>query len=126
MVVDDMPAKAIAEEVGIGIHQARRYRARYKLTGSPFAEARTPQNSVVLAPWAMEKVFDLLKDKPDPYLDEIQWLLTLECNIYTSIQTISRHIRSPQWSKKKLTHKAARRMGTDEQTDGMRWLGMRE
>ncbi|KAK0720608.1 hypothetical protein B0H67DRAFT_196755 [Lasiosphaeris hirsuta] len=100
MVVEGLPAKAIAEEVGIGIHQARRYRAKYKLTGSPFVEPKTPQNSLVLAPWSMEKVFDLLKDKPDLYLDEIQWFLTLECNLYVDISTISRRLNSAQWSKK--------------------------
>ncbi|KAK3364242.1 hypothetical protein B0T25DRAFT_563268 [Lasiosphaeria hispida] len=51
MVVDDMPAKAIAKEVDIGIHQARRYRAKYKLSTSTSASSATRLATGSGQPW---------------------------------------------------------------------------
>jgi transposase len=56
-----------------------------------------------------QKVFDLLKDKPELYLDEIQQFLVWECQLYVHTSTISRHLASENWTKKKLYHKAQQR-----------------
>src|SRR4030081_3797112 len=104
MLVSNESPQAIAKEVKASVLQVYRYRRQYLLTGDPFVQPRTSQNSSILTPWAMEvcilvrlnvcsigrhklttvkqKVFDLLKDKPELYLDEIQQFLVWECQLY--------------------------------------------
>jgi transposase len=130
MLVSKEQPQIIAAEVNASISQVYRYRRQYLLTGDPFVQSRSSQNSLVLAPWAMEvctyiklgpgihealltntyqKVFDLLKDKPWLYLDEIQQFLVWECQLYVHPSTISRHLASEEWTKKKLHHRAQQR-----------------
>jgi transposase len=57
-----------------------------------------------------KKVIDLLCDKPDLYLDEIQWFLFFECDVQVGLSTISRHLRMAKWTKKKLEKRASQRV----------------
>lgn len=44
---------------------------------------------------------------PDLYLDEMQWFLAEACDTYVSVATISKHLKSVDWSRKALKIKAA-------------------
>lgn len=109
MLIADQPLPIISEVTGVSICQLRRYKKMYELTGNPFPPTKTPQNACLLQPWAMEKVLELLSIKPDLYLDEIQLFLFDECQIYVSLSTISRHLKSSEWKKKRQQLVAAQR-----------------
>src|SRR6516162_6519664 len=56
-----------------------------------------------------QKLLKLLLMKPDLYLDEMQWFLAEECDIYVDITTISRHLDEADWTNKRVYLVAAQR-----------------
>lgn len=52
---------------------------------------------------------ELLVDKPGLYLDEMQWYIADQWNVFVSEVTISRHVREQKWSKKKMKLQARQR-----------------
>lgn len=50
-------------------------------------------------PW--QYTLEVIAEKPDLYLDEIQWHLVSHCELYVSQHTIRRSLNHEKWAEKK-------------------------
>ncbi|KAK4148396.1 hypothetical protein C8A00DRAFT_39043 [Chaetomidium leptoderma] len=102
MLEANISTKAIAEEVGCSLATCTRAKRSFVGTGNPFPPNKSRFNAVVLAPWAVQELLDYLYEKPELYIDEMQWFLVEKFSIFVSKSTIQRKLKEEDWTNKKL------------------------
>ncbi|KAK3983818.1 hypothetical protein QBC44DRAFT_338032 [Cladorrhinum sp. PSN332] len=90
--------KEISAALHLSLPRIYHYRNVFNIHGTPFpySHSNRNQNATVLTPHVMERVLQLLKTKPDLFLDEIQHFLVEEYSVWVTTITISRHLREEQ------------------------------
>jgi len=57
-----------------------------------------------IPPW--QYALEVIAEKPDLYLDKIQWHLVSHCELYVSQHTIRRRLNHEKWAEKKAAYRA--------------------